>query len=259
MNKRVKNVILTPMNIMYKISPKITLKMLYRLKTGRKLNLKNPRTYSEKLQWIKLYDKNKLLPVCTDKYLVRQFVKKCGCESILIKLLWSGYDPNRIPFEKLPERFVIKVTHGNGFNIICKDKSQLDLLKTIKTLKGWLKEKYLPCYGEWFYGVIKPRIIVEEFLEDGHGNSPIDYKIYCFHGEPKIICAHVDRFTNHRSNMFDTEWNVMKGITMKEVDEDLIVEKPKELDQLLEYAKKLSKKFIHARVDLYISNSKIYF
>jgi len=102
MNKRVKNFILTPMNLLYRINPELNLKILYRLRTHRKLNLENPKTYSEKLQWMKLNYKNKLLPICADKYEVRQFVKECGCENILTKLLWEGYNPNDIPFKDLP-------------------------------------------------------------------------------------------------------------------------------------------------------------
>ncbi|SFO48201.1 ATP-grasp fold amidoligase family protein [Anaerocolumna aminovalerica] len=259
MNRRIKKTILAPMDLLYKISPESTTKILYRLKTGRKLNLNNPRTYSEKLQWIKLHYKDKLAPRCADKYTVRKFVKQCGCEEILIKLLWQGYNPYDIPFDELPQKFVIKVTHGSGGNIICRDKCQLNIPKTIKTLKRRLNEKYLPCYGEWFYGIIKPRIIIEEYLEDEKGCSPIDYKIYCFHGNPKYIIAHVDRFTNHRSNMYDLDWNPIQNITMKEIDSSLNVERPEKLELLLDYARILSEKFIHVRVDLYLLQSKIYF
>lgn len=259
MNRKIKNIILLPMNLLYRINPEADLKILYRLKTGRKLDLENPRTYSEKLNWLKLHNKDKLLPLCADKYKVRQFVRKCGCESILTKLLWVGYDPKEIPFESLPNQFVIKVTHGSGSIIICKNKEELDIPKTIRRLKGWLKEKYLPCYGEWFYGKIRPRIIIEEFLDDGNGCSPRDYKFYCFHGEPKYIIVHVDRFTNHRSNIYDIQWNQINNISMKGIDNSLEIEKPNELEELLEYARKLSKKFIHVRVDFYVVNSKIYF
>lgn len=254
----VKKVILAPLNLLYRISPELALKILFRLKTGKKLNLKKPRTFSEKLQWIKLNYKNKLLPICADKYKVRQYVKKCGCENILTKLLWEGYDPSDIPFDDLPQKFVIKATHGCGWNIICKDKNQLNIPKTIKKLKRWLKAKYLPCYGEWFYGVIKPRIIIEEYLDDGTGKVPVDYKIFCFYGEPKFIAVHLDRFINNRRKIYDPEWKPIP-VNMRYVDHNINLEKPKELDQLLEYAKILSKKFIHVRVDLYIVNSKIYF
>lgn len=254
-----KRVILTPMNLLYRINPKGTLKILYRIKTGRKLNLDNPKCFNEKIQWIKLYYRNDLLPVCSDKYEVRQYIKECGCENILDRLLWNGLNPYEIPFEDLPDKFVIKVTHGQGYNMICRDKSKLNIPKTIRKLKRWLKEKYIPCYGEWFYGIIKPRIIIEEFLEDGEKETPIDYKVYCFHGEPKLINVHVDRFTNHRSNLYDLDWNIIKQVNTKYVASNLSIEKPSTLNQMLEYARKLSADFIHVRVDFYIIHSKIYF
>jgi hypothetical protein len=259
MNYHVKNMILTPMNILYRFNPRLTFKLLYRLKTGYPLNLDQPITYTEKLQWMKLNFKNDLMPVCADKYEVRQYVKDCGCEKILNTLLWEGLHPDDIPFDELPERFVIKVTHGQGFNIICKDKSALNIQKTIRVLKRWLRTKFLPCYGEWFYGVKKPRIIIEQFLDDETYDSPVDYKVFCFHGNPKMIHIHVNRFSNHKRNFYDIDWNVMDHISMKYVDPNLIFEKPKELDQLLEYARRLSADFIHVRVDFYIIQSKIYF
>lgn len=259
MNNDIKNIILTPMNILYKFNPKLTLQILFRFKTGYNLNLNNPRTFNEKLQWIKLNYNHELLPICADKYEVRQFIKESGCENILNTLLWEGFQPKDIPFDKLPNKFVIKVTHGQGLNIICTDKCRLDKAKTISKLKRWLHTKYLPCYGEWFYGVIKPRIIIETYLEDGMKKTPLDYKVYCFHGQPKMINAHVDRFTNHKSNLYDLDWKVIDDMQTKYVDSDLYIEKPKELEELIKYAKRLSAKFIHVRVDFYIVNSKIYF
>lgn len=117
-----KSAILTPLNILYDISPKAALKILFRLKHSQKLDLKNPKTYSEKLQWIKLYYKNPLLPKLVDKYTVRQYVEE-KCPEILDKLIWQGFDPESIPWNKLPEKCVIKVTHGSGLNIICKIQS----------------------------------------------------------------------------------------------------------------------------------------
>ena len=102
-----KRIILTPFNILYKISPKLELKLLFRIKQGYKLNLKNPKTFNEKLQWIKLYDKNPLMPKCVDKYTVREYVKNMGCEDILNELLWEGFNPEEIPFDILPDKFVI--------------------------------------------------------------------------------------------------------------------------------------------------------
>src|SRR5699024_147581 len=133
------------------------------IKTGDKLDLKHPQTYNEKLQWLKLYYKNPKIPQCVDKYQVREYVRNKGLDYILNDLLWEGFNPEDIPFDDLPNKFVIKATHGQGYNIICTDKSKLNYSKTIKTLNKWLDTKFLPSYGEWFYGVVKPRIIVEKF------------------------------------------------------------------------------------------------
>src|SRR5699024_2222235 len=118
MNNITKNLILSPFNLLYKISPEIDLKVLFYLKQHYRLNLKNPKTYNEKLQWIKLYDKNPLMPKCCDKYTVREFVKNQGCGEILNDLIWEGFSPEDIPFDQLPPKYVIKVTHGSTFNII---------------------------------------------------------------------------------------------------------------------------------------------
>lgn len=214
MNNLTKNIILTPMNILYKISPKIDLEILFRLKMGYKLDLNNPTTYNEKLQWIKLYDKNELMPKCCDKYTVREYVKSCGCDEILNELIWQGFDPEEIPFDTLPNKFVIKVTHGSTFNIICKNKAELDVFKTISLLKKWLKAKFLPCYGEWFYGVERPRIIVEKYLEDKSTRSLFDYKFFCFHGEPKLIYVDTWKDNNHAINVYDTNFNLLPNVKL---------------------------------------------
>lgn len=260
MNNHVKSIILTPFNILYKINPVLCTKLVFRLKTGQKLDLNNPVTFNQKIQWIKLYDKEPLKETCSDKYTVREYVEKAGCPEILNELIWEGYEPEKIPFEELPEKCVIKATHGQGMNLICKNLSELNREKTIKLLKKWLKEKYLPCYGESFYGKVRPRIIVEKFLGDESGEEPADYKVFCFNGEPKIIDVHTGRFTNHTRNFYDLEWNLLKGVRMNyPCDENAAIPKPEELEQMLAYARCLSRPFIHVRVDFYIVNHKIYF
>lgn len=253
-----KNIILLPLNFLYKYFPKVILKFLFYIKNGYILNLNNPRTYNEKLQYVKLYYKNKLLTQLVDKYLVRNFVEKRGCKKILNLLLWSGFDPDNIPFKTLPNKFVLKVTHGSGFNIICKDKRLLDFKKANNTLSKWLNEKFIVCYGEWFYGVEKPRIIVEEYLDNSNGKELIDYKIFCFSGEPKYIIVDTDRFTHHKRNVYDLNWRFKEGYTLN-FENDIPMEKPEQLELLLKYAKKLSAGFPHVRVDLYIVDNKIYF
>lgn len=259
MNARLKSILLFPFNILYKIDPELELKVLFRLKMGYRLDLNNAQTFNEKIQWIKLNDKHKDKPRCADKYTVRDYVGEKDCGELLNTLLWHGENPEDIPFDKLPRRFVIKATHGQGMNIICKDKDELDRKKTVKVLKRWLKTKYLPCYGEWFYGIIPPSIIVEEFLSDD-GEVPKDYKIFCFHGEPKLIDVHLDRFTGHKRNLYDLDWNIKEGAEIKyPSDTECVIEKPDNLEEMLEYARILSKDFMHVRVDFYIVGGKIYF
>lgn len=267
MNKTLKNILLIPMNFLYKINPKTELKLMFYLKQGHKLNLDNPITYNEKLNWMKLYYRNELMPLCADKYTVRKYVEDSGCGKILTKLLWEGFKPEKIPFDDLPEKFVIKVTHGSGNNIICNNKNKLDKTEIIERLNGWLKEKYLPCYGEWFYGLVKPRIIIEEFLtQDGH-NPPEDYKLYYFNNyngrnDVALTAVHSGRFNGsaYSKNMYDKEWRFMEDFKFGVKNNPLnIIEKPYQYNEMIEYAKKLSRPFPHTRVDFYIVKGKVYF
>ena len=260
MNNLVKSVILTPFNLLYRVNPTLELKILFRLKCGYKLNLENPKTYNEKLQWIKLNEKNPLLTKCCDKYAVREYVESKGCGEILNELIWEGFDPADIPFDDLPDKFVIKVTHGSTFNIICKDKSKLDREKTVKSCNKWLKAKFLEAYGEWFYGKERPRVIVEKYLDDGTGRLR-DYKIYCFNGEPRFIGLDSgdESKGEHYKDIYDTDWNLIPGYEMAYPNSGIAVEKPEELDELLKYSKILSSDFLHARVDFYLVEGRVIF
>lgn len=265
MNDQLKRILLFPFNLLNRISPKLTLKVLFYFKQGYRLNLKDPKTYNEKLNWLKLNYRNDLMPICADKYTVRKYVKDKGLKNILNELYWEGFNPEKIPFDDLPDQFVIKVTNGSGKNIICKDKSELDQEKTKKLLKKWLSEKYLPAYGEWFYDVIKPRIIIEKLLLDRDGNIPKDYKLFCFNninGKHGVAFTGVDldRFGNRRRNVYDKEWNFLKDVNLIVPNNPNVqIDKPKPYDEMIVIAKKLSKQFPHARIDLYIVDNQIYF
>lgn len=259
MNNITKNIILFPFNILYHISPSLDLRILFFLKQKYKLNLKNPKTFNEKLQWIKLYDHNPLMPKCCDKYTVREFVKAQGCEQILNTLLWEGDRAEDIPYASLPEKFVIKVTHGSTFNIICTDKNKLDRGQVVANCNRWLKAKFLPCYGEWFYGIEKPRIIVESYIESDDGEQLKDYKVFCFNGVPKYIRVDSDRFTDHKMDVYDCIWNYIPNVNMGLHCSGNNFEKPECLTELLEYAAKLSVPFLHVRVDFYVVGNKCYF
>lgn len=260
MDNLLKSVILTPFNILYKVNKELELKLLFRLKCGYKLNLKNPKTYNEKIQWIKLHDLNPLMPKCCDKYAVREYVESKGCGEILNTLIWEGFNPEDIPFDELPDKFVIKVTHGSTFNIICTDKSKLNREEVISKCNKWLKAKFLEAYGEWFYGIERPRVIVEKFLDDGTGRLR-DYKIYCFNGIPRYIGVDSgdDSKGTHFKDIYDTDWNLIKGYEMAYPNSGVALEKPEALDDLLKYARILSEDFLHARTDFYIVDGKVVF
>ena len=255
-----KRLILTPFNILYKVNPKLELELLFKIKQGYKLNLKNPTTFNEKIQWIKLNDKNPLMPKCVDKYTVREYVESKGCKDILNELLWEGFNPDDIPYDELPDKFVIKVTHGSTFNIICTDKSKLDREESNRKLKLWLEEKFLPCYGEWFYGVEKPRVIVEKFIESDEGLK--DYKVFCFNGEPKYIAVYSERQENNGKpcqEIYDLNWNLTEHHTNSYRLPGQLTEKPNNLDEIIKYSRVLSKDFNHARVDFFNPNNNLIF
>lgn len=259
MNNLIKNAILFPFNLLYKVSPELDLKVLFFLKQGYTLNLKNPKTYNEKLQWIKLYDKNSLMPICCDKYSVRTYLEQRGCGEILNNLIWQGFDPNDIPFSDLPKKYVIKVTHGSTFNIIQDGSKEISPKDVIEKCKKWLNVKFLPCYGEWFYGLEKPRVIIEDYIESHDDEQLRDYKVFCFNGVPRLIRIDTDRFTEHKMDFFDVNWNKVIGAGMGFPNSNREFSKPNCLDKLLKYSSILSQPFHHARVDFYIVDDQIYF
>ena len=259
MNTMTKNLILSPFNLLYRLAPRQELELMFFLKQRYPLHLEDPKTFNEKLQWIKLYDHNPLMPQCCDKFTVREFVKDMGCEDMLVDLLWEGYDPEQIPFDSLPDRFVVKVTHGSTFNIICTDKSKLDRADVIRKCKKWLKAKFLPCYGEWFYGKVRPRVIVEAFIESDDGQPLKDYKVFCFNGQPRYIGVYSDRGEALRKDIFTTQWENVPYAHEGPATEEGSISRPACLEQLLEAAACLAKPFLHARVDFYIVKNKILF
>ena len=240
------------------ISDERFLKRMYYKKFGKKLNLENPNTYNEKIQWIKLYDKNPKMPVCADKFLVRRYVKARLGKDICVPLIGVYENPEHINFDELPEKFVLKVNFGSGYNIICQDKEKLDFKRARRQLKRWMKTDYSVMGREWLYKNIKPKIVCEQLLEDTSGRIPHDYKIFCFNGKPKYIKVDIDRFTEHKRNIYDTNWNYLDFSIKKPKATHIKIEKPKQLDDMLEIAEKLSKEFLHVRVDYYIIDDTLY-
>jgi len=165
------------------------LKLQYRIKMGRKLNLKKPQRWTEKIQWYKIFYRTSLMTQCADKFDVRNYVKEKGLDHILNKLYAVYEDVNQVDFESLPQEFVMKTTNGSGTNIICKDKSKLNIVKVKQSMHEWMERDNFASGREWSYKGILPKIIVEEFLEDKNNqfNGINDYKFLCFNGKVKYI------------------------------------------------------------------------
>lgn len=262
MDKNIKSFFLTPLSLLYRVSPESEIKLLYFLKLHEKLNLKSPRSYNEKLNWLKLYYRNALMPKCADKFIARDYITGKGYGEFLPKLYWHGDNPKEIPFDTLPDSFVIKSTSGSGNNIIVHDKANLDIHSTVNTIKKWMKEKYLIAYGEWHYEKIKPSIIVEEFLSDGKNEVPADFKLFCFNGlEGGVLCTAVDidRFKGHRRLIYSDEWKYLANVDFgfDNAGEDLIP-KPVCYERMCEIAKDLAQPFPHCRVDFFVIGSRFY-
>ncbi|CEN25965.1 ATP-grasp fold amidoligase family protein [Paraclostridium sordellii] len=220
------------------------------------LNLKNPKYFGEKIQWIKLNGNLERFGKYVDKYEVRKYVEEILGSEYLPKLHGIYDNPNEIDFKTLPQQFVLKMTNGTGGNIICKDKRTLDIETTIKKLNSWQKEKFYKYTKETQYKNIKSRIICEEYLEDETG-SLRDYKFHCSKQKVHMIEVHTDRFINHKKNCYDPDWNDLDVMfKIKRLDH---IDKPKNLEEMKKSAIKISTGFPYVRVDFYSVNNKIYF
>lgn len=237
-----------------KISPFLASKYLYKKKTDRKLNLKYPKNFNEKIHWLKLYWKHPLVHKCGDKYEVRDYVRQMNCSNILMGLYNVYENVSEIDWDSLPSKFVLKVTSGCGYNIICKDKAKLDKNKAEKQLNKWMKTNYSLKAAEMHYSKMKPRIICEKFMETVDGSLPVDYKFFCFNGIPKRILVTPERKTGVKRFMFDLNWNKIDFIKNSRVANSESYEtvgKPKALVEMIDYAKKLAEPFPFVRIDFY--------
>ena len=241
------------------IPDKMFLKIRYFFARGRRLNLKNPKTFNEKLQWLKLFDRNPEYTRMVDKYEVRKYISEKIGEEYLIPLIGVWDKVEDIDFVKLPNKFVLKCTHDSQSVVICKDKNNFDKEKSIKKLSKALKRNAYYGSREWAYKNVKPRIIAEKYMTDESGIELKDYKIFCFNGAPKVIEVDFDRFTNHKRHLYDIEWNYIPASIQYPVDPNKIINKPEKLVTMLDLAKILSKDIPHVRVDFYSIYGKIYF
>ncbi len=227
----------------------------------KKLDLEHPKTYNEKLQWLKLYDHRPVYQDMVDKVEAKKLAAKVMGEECIIPTLgvWTQFDD--IDFDGLPNKFVLKCTHDSGGLVICTDKSKLDIKAARKKIARSMKRNFFLVGREWPYKNITPRIIAEAYMEDTQSKDLVDYKIFCFNGKAECVMVVADRaMGNPKYYFFDKEWKLRKYNRLcRSLPDDFQIPKPKEMDQLFAIAEKLCAEIPQLRVDLYVVDGQIYF
>jgi hypothetical protein len=223
-------------------------------------NLIRPKTFNEKILNRMVFDRRPILTRLQDKYAAREYVRERIGNEVLPDLYWVTKNPANIPFDKLPDRFVVKATHGCGFNYLVPDKASLDREDLLARCGSWLRWNYY--HGgtrEWAYKHIEPRIIVEELISDGTGPDPIRYKLYAFHGKVRVIYVGIGPPGRADCSFYEPSWNRRSATVArkKEIEGDL--DRPGHLDDMIRYAQVLADGLDFIRVDLYDTQVKVYF
>ena len=238
-------------------------KMMYWTRFGKIPNLEDPKSYNEKLQWLKLHDRCPAYCTMVDKYEVKKYVSSLIGEAYIIPTLGVWDSPEEIDFDSLPNQFVLKCTHDSGGIVICKDKRKLDRKATVRKLQACLKKNYFWSGREWPYRDISPKILAEEYLVDESGNDLKDYKVLCFDGVPKLIELHAGRYTGHQTqDFYDTEWRkteISQSGLSEYQSNNVVFPKPESLEKMLRLSEVLSSGLVHVRIDWYSVSGKLYF
>lgn len=249
------------LNFFNHIEDKKYLKLLYWVRMGEKLNLDNPVLYSEKLQWLKLYDRKKIYTTMVDKCDAKKYVSSIIGDKYIIPTLGVYNSFDEINFDKLPNQFVIKCTHDSGGLVIVKDKKKLNIKEAKKKINKSLKKNYFYGTREWPYKDVKPRIIVEKYMEDKKNNTMRDYKFFCFNGVPKLMYIS-EGLENHKTasmSFYDMNFKLSDCKRKDYKLLDYMPDKPKNFDKMKKFAEILSKNIPHLRVDFYEINGELYF
>lgn len=231
----------------------------YQGMTGKKLNLKEPKGFNEKLQYLKLNNRNPAYIEYVDKYRVRRYVSDVLGDSYLVPFYGKWDQAEDISFEKMPDTFVLKCNHDSGSIKVIKNKSQISLSEIKKYYTKRIKRSPYYYGREWPYKYVKPCIIAEAYLEDNTGELR-DYKFFCFDGEVRFFKVDFDRFNNHRANYYDTQRRLLpisEMLVPNDIHADIVL--PNEIEKMIELAEKLSKNIPFVRVDFYDVNGAIYF
>jgi len=253
---------------LFEIREKITgyprLKWDFQIKTGYELDLDNPASFNQKVSWKKVYDRNPLLPVVADKYQVRDYLRRVlgteEAEEILIPLLYVTNKPETIPFDDLPEEYIIKANHGSRTNIIVEKERPITRQHIIAQCRIWLKTPYAPFKHEWAYQKIKRKIVIEKLLRDENGKIPVDYKFHMANGKCLMIQVNQGNFSdpkNRTLTLFTKDWSKIDVFWHHPPADS--VERPENLDTMIQLAETLSRPFDYVRIDLYSIKNKIYF
>ena len=235
------------------------LKREYKARLGKDLNLETPKTFNEKIQWLKLHDRNPEYVKMVDKYEVKKYVAGVIGEQYIIPTLgvWDRFED--IEFDRLPEQFVLKCTHDSGGVVIVRDKKTFNKKEARKKIERSLRRNYYYPHREWPYKDVKPRILAEQYMVDESGRELKDYKAFCFDGEPKIIQVDYDRFVAHKRNLYTTDWDYIEAEIEFPTDPSHQIDRPQKLKEMLNLAKKLSGGASHVRVDFYSIEDRLYF
>jgi len=250
----------------YFVNDELFIQNKYKKVFKKKGNFKNPKTLNEIISYRKLYDRDDFYTKCSDKYEVREIIKNEIGEKYLIPLIGVYDSVEDINFNELPSKFIIKINHGSGQNIIVKDKSKIDISKIKCQLNYWMGKNHYYNSREWQYKNIKPKILIEELLLDKDDKVPYDYKFHCINGKVEFIQIDVDRFDGHKRIFYSKEWKEMPFLwspVLKDGSEKYkkanSQAKPIVLNEMIEVVEKIAKYFYYIRVDLYVLDNKIYF
>ncbi|MDF7647386.1 ATP-grasp fold amidoligase family protein [Erwiniaceae bacterium L1_54_3] len=260
--KMIKHTVKSALKISANISPKLSAKAHYYFKFKKKLNLTNPTRFNEKIQWLKFNEfSNDIYTLCADKYKVREYVISKGCGETLNELYGVYDSPQDIDYAALPEKFALKCNHGAGYNIICNDKSSLDIKNTNLQLEKWLRQDFSSLFIEPQYKKIERKILCEKYIENERGGFPDDYKFYCFNGKPYAVMVCIGREKGTpKFYYFDMDWQPLPfEDTLELINNNQYPEMPDGFKEMKGYAMKLASDFKFVRADFYLLNGKVIF